>query len=295
MRSKKIAQDKCLSLKKMLNNGEQIVAPGAYDAISAWLIQKAGFPCVYLGGHAQTASLLGLPDLALITLPEMRECIRRVAECVDLPIIVDADVGYGSLLLIQRTVREFEVAGACGIQIEDQPSPKRCGQTEGRSVVPIEEMTARIKAALAARRRPETLIIARTDARTSLGLEEAIKRGRTYAAAGADVIYVEAPESRQEMEDIIKAIDRPHMIDMVEGGLSPYLGWPELKEIGYSIAIYPASLEMAAAKTVQQVLEDISQKGRVLDWENKMFSLEEYHRLLEFEEFFNREKTFRQG
>ena len=281
------------SLRSLVQGDRIVVAPGAYDALSAILIQQAGFPCVYLGGNAHTASALGLPDIGLITLTEMRECVRRTAACVDLPIIVDADVGYGSFLLVQRAIREFEAAGASAIQIEDQVSPKKCGHELGREVVEVEEMIARIRAAVDARRNPETLIVARTDARTTHGLEEAIRRGLAYASAGADVIFVESPESEDEFQKVARAIQVPLLANMVEGGRSPYLPWSRLEEMGFKIAIYPGSAVHAAAAAVQAVLAEIRDHGCVEHTEERMLMLKQYHDALHFQEYLAKESAFR--
>ena len=281
------------SLRRLLQGDRIVVAPGAYDALSALLIQQAGFPCVYLGGNAHTASTLGLPDIGLITLTEMRECVRRTAACVDLPMIVDADVGYGSFLLVQRAIREFEAAGASAIQIEDQVSPKKCGHELGREVVEVEVMIARIRAATDARRNPETLIVARTDARTTHGLEEAIRRGRAYASAGADVIFVESPESEDEFREVAQSIQAPLLANMVEGGRSPYLPWPRLQELGFKIAIYPGSAVHAAARAVQAVLTEIRDHGCVARPEEQMLVLKQYHDLLRFQDYLTAESAYR--
>lgn len=281
------------SLRSMVAGDRIVVAPGAYDAFSAILIQQAGFPCVYLGGNAQTASSLGLPDVELITLTDMRECVRRTAGCVDLPIIVDADVGYGTFLLVQRAVREFEAAGATAIQIEDQVSPKKCGHELGREIVEVDEMVARLRAAVDARRSPETLIVARTDARTTHGLEEAIRRGRAYANAGADIIFVESPESEGEFREVARAIGAPVLANMVESGRGPYLPWPRLQELGFAIAIYPGSAAYAAAGAVQAVLTEIREHGCADRSMEGMLTLKEYHDVLHFQEYVARESAYR--
>src|SRR5437879_2771091 len=184
------------SLRSLLQQDQIAVAPGAYDMLSALLIEQAGFSCLYMTGNGQSASALGLPDLGMMSLSEMAERVRRTVATVGLPVIVDGDDGYGNLLTLQRAVREFEASGAGAIQLEDQVSPKRCGHELGREVVPVEEMIARLRAATDARTSPDTLIIARTDARTGHGLGEAIRRGRIYAAHGADVVVGESPERR---------------------------------------------------------------------------------------------------
>lgn len=253
--------------------------------LSALLVQEAGFSCVYLTGNGQAASALGVPDVGLITLTEMAERVRRTAACVDLPIIADGDTGYGSFLLIQRMVREFEAAGASGIQIEDQVSPKRCGHELGRKVVDAEEMVARIRAAVDSRQRQGTVIIARTDARTTLGLAEAIRRGRLFAAAGADVIFVESPETEDEFREIVRSIDAPILANMVETGRSPYLSSRYLEQIGIKLAIYPATGFLSATGAVRKAFSELRERGRAEASLGMMLSLAEYHELLRFQDF----------
>jgi len=261
-----------------------IVAPGAYDMLSALLIERAGFGCIYMTGNGQTASALGLPDLGLVTLSEMAERVRHTRACTSLPIIADADVGYGSMLSVRRAVQEFENAGASGLHIEDQASPKKCGHELGRQLVTPEEMIGRIRAAVDARQTLDTIIIARTDARTTLGLSEAIRRGRAYADAGADVVFVESPESEDEFKEVARSIPVPTLANMVESGRSPYLTWSRLQELGFKIAIYPGSAVCAAAGAVQAVLGEIRDHGRVEDAKNSMMTLEQYHDVLHFNE-----------
>jgi len=281
------------SLRDLLRGDGIVVAPGAYDMLSALLIQQAGFPCVYLTGNGQAASALGLPDLGFITLSEMAERVRRTAAIVDLPIIADADDGYGNLLQVQRAVREFEAAGAAAIQIEDQASPKKCGHELERTLVEPEEMIARLRAATDARRNPQTVIIARTDARTTHGLAEAIRRERLYVAAGAEVAFVESPESEEEFREAARAIPAPVLANMVETGRSPYLSWQRLQELGCKIAIYPGSAFLAASGAVRATLAEIRERGRAEQTLERMLSLKEYHAVLHFQDYLTTERRLR--
>ena len=197
------------SLKALLARRKIVAAPGAYDALSALLIEQAGFDAIYLTGNGQAASMLGLPDVGLITLTEMAERIRAIRAVTSVPLIADADVGYGSLINVRRAVREFEAAGASAIQLEDQVSPKKCGHELGRTIVSTGEMEQRLGAAVEGRLNADTLIIARTDARTVHGLDEAIARGRAYAKAGADIIFVESPESEEELRKVTEINPAP--------------------------------------------------------------------------------------
>ncbi len=271
------------SLRALLGQGI-VTAPGAYDALSALLIEQAGFPAIYLTGNGQTASMLGLPDVGLITLTEMADRVRCTRAVTNVPLIADADVGYGSLLNVRRAMRELEAAGANAVQFEDQVSPKKCGHELGRSIVAISEMEQRLRAAADGRRNPDTLIVARTDARTTHGLPEAIQRGQAYASAGADVIFVESPESEAELGEIAASIPAPTMANMVETGRSPYLSARRLGELGFAIAIYPATAFLAATFAVRAVMSQLRRHGLIEDL-SRLATLEDYHKVLGFSEY----------
>jgi 2,3-dimethylmalate lyase len=281
------------SLGDVIRDRGIVVAPGAYDVLSALLIEQAGFDCIYLTGNGQAASALGLPDLGLITFSEMAERTRQTALRTTLPLIVDADDGYGSLLSLQRAVQEFEFAGAGAIQIEDQASPKKCGHELGREIVPVDEMILRLRAAAAARRSSETLLIARTDARTTEGLDEAIRRGQAYTAAGADVIFIESPESRAELAEIARAIRAPKLANMVETGRTPYLSWRDLAELGFELVIYPVTAVLAASGAVRRVVTEIAEHGRADENSRASLTLGEYHDVLSFYRFQQAESDYR--
>lgn len=276
-----IATPTTASLRSLIERDGFVVAPGAYDMISARIIKQAGFSAIYLTGNGQSASTLGLPDLGYLTLSEMAERARQSYACTGLPLIVDADTGYGSVLTLQRAVREFEAAGASGIQIEDQLLPKKCGHEPGREVVSVQDMMSRLRAASEARRNPETMIIARTDARSVHGLEEAIRRANAYAEV-ADVLFVESPESEEELEVIAGSIAKPTFVNMVETGLTPYLPSSRLKELGFSIAIYPATAFLSASAAVQRAMAELHESGLAQESLKSMLSLSEYHDILDF-------------
>jgi len=277
-----------VTVRELIERDGFVQAPGAYDMLSALLVQRAGFSCVYLTGNGQTASTLGAPDLGLITLPEMAERVRQTSFSTGLPIIVDADTGYGSLLTLQRAVREFEAGGASAIQVEDQLLPKKCGHEPGRQVVGVPDMLARLRAAADARRDPATMLIARTDARSAHGLAEAIDRARAYAEV-ADVLFVESPESEQELAEIAAAVPKPVLANMVETGRTPYLPAWRLRELGYAIAIYPVAAALAASAAVLAVLEELRVAGRAEGMLDRMLTLREYHDVLRFDEAAARE------
>ncbi len=276
--------DRTMSLSKLLNRQAGIiVAPGAYDPMSAKLVERYGFPCVYMTGNGNAASLLGMPDLGLITLSEMVERVRHICSAVKIPVIVDADTGFGSVLNVRRAVQELEAAGASAIQIEDQMDPKRCGHELGRKVIPAEEMISKIEVAAEARSKDELLIIARTDARTGKGLDEAIHRGNIYAEAGADIIFVESPESTEELRQIPKKVHAPVLVNMVENGRTPYLSAKVLSEMGFKVAIFPASTILGALFGAEKVLEAIRRDGYVRK-RDFMIPFSEYHELTGFRE-----------
>jgi 2-methylisocitrate lyase-like PEP mutase family enzyme len=243
-------------LRALLAEGELIVAPGVFDGLSAHLVRRTGFRAAYLTGAGVAASGFGLPDIGVVTGSEMAERAGLVTSVLGgIPLIADADTGYGSALNVVRTVRAYEQAGAAAIQLEDQTFPKRCGHLPGKEVIGQDEFLARLGAALEAR--TDALIVARTDARATLGLSAAIDRANAYARAGADVIFVEAPRSDAEVAQIAKEVDAPLLINLVEGGLTPDGGPQRLQELGYAIAIYPANLLMAAAKGMIAALRDL--------------------------------------
>ena len=235
-------------LRKLVEAEEILILPGAYDALSAKLAQAAGFQAVYLTGYGQSASKLGEPDVGLMCMSEMAERTRDIAMAVDIPVACDADTGFGGPVNVIRTVREYERAGAAAIQLEDQTMPKKCGHMLGRQVVPAEEMAEKIRAAAAARGDPDFLIIARTDARTEHGIDEAIRRGRLYEEAGADIIFIESLETVDEMKRVNREIRKPTIANMVEGGRTPFLPARELQEIGYSAVIFPITTLYAGAE-----------------------------------------------
>lgn len=242
-------------LREMLNQKGVIMAPGAYDAWSAKLVEKAGFKAVYMTGYGVSASVLGKPDIGLITLKEMADMAKNIANAVDIPLIADADNGNGSSLNVVRTIQEYERGGVAAIQLEDQVFPKRCGHMEGKEIIPMNEMVAKIKAAVYARQNPDTVIIARTDARAVVSYDEAVKRCIAYAEAGADVIFLEAPQSEEEVKKAAQLINAPLLANMVENGKTPLFTTNELEELGYKIAIYPVTPLYSATKAMMESLD----------------------------------------
>jgi carboxyvinyl-carboxyphosphonate phosphorylmutase len=250
------------TLRDLLAGPEMVVAPGAYDALSARLVEAGGFPVVYMSGFGASASMLGRPDVGLATLTEMAGSARRIAQAVDVPVIADADTGYGNVINVIRTVREYEQAGVAGIHLEDQVTPKRCGHMAGKEVIPAEEMVGKIRAAVAARADDDFVIIARTDAAIVEGLPAAIQRAERYFDSGADMLFVEAPTSEREIETVATALGHiPLVFNWAEKGLTPPIPLERVRELGFKLVIFPSSTLYAATAGIRQVLEAIRGDG----------------------------------
>ena len=249
------------ALRARIAAGGLVVAPGVFDMASARIADAMGFDALYLTGFGVSASLLGLPDAGFATLTDMEAVVRRVAGGTGAPLIADADTGYGGPLNVAHTVRAYEAAGAAAIQLEDQEFPKKCGHLPGRRVVPAAEMAVRIAVAAEARHDPNLLVVARTDARTAHGLDEALARADAYAAAGADVLFVESPESEDEMARIAARATKPLLANMVEGGRTPILPRARLEALGYAVAIFPVTGLLAAAAALEAAYGALRRDG----------------------------------
>jgi 2-methylisocitrate lyase-like PEP mutase family enzyme len=248
-------------LREALASKTFFAAPGIFDMISAKLADTMGFTALYATGYGTVASHLGVADVGLATYTDMVGRVGAFAQATNTPVIADADTGYGGLLNIRYTVAGYEAAGLAAIQIEDQETPKKCGHTPGRRVVPLEDMLLKIEVAVATRRNPDFLIVARTDARTALGLDEAIRRGKAFAQAGADIVFVESPESEDEMARIGSEIEAPLLANMVEGGRTPILPAARLQQLGYAMAIYPAVGFLAITAALERVYTHLKKTG----------------------------------
>lgn len=279
---------KTTRLRHLLARPQLLVVPCAYDALSARLVEAAGYEACFLSGAAVAASQLGMPDVGLLTLTEVATQARRMADGIEIPLLADADTGYGNAINAMRAVRELERAGAAGLMLEDQVTPKRCGHFEGKQVVPVEEMVEKLVAAVRARRDPALVLVARTDAIAVEGLEHALERARAYAAAGADVLYVEAPRTVEELAAVPPALPLPCLADMVEGGLTPLLPAADLERMGYRIALYANLALRAGAKAVERAFETLRRDGtsaalldEILSWEERqgLVGLPDWQRL----------------
>jgi 2-methylisocitrate lyase-like PEP mutase family enzyme len=278
-------------LKTALSRKGLITAPGVYDMISARIADGLGFEALYMTGYGVSASL-GLPDAGLVSYTEMVSRVAQICQGTSTPVICDADTGFGGLLNVERTVKGYEAAGAAAIQIEDQVFPKRCGHTPGRRVVPIEDMVRKIQVAAASRSSPDFLIVARTDARTRHGLDEALRRGEAFAKAGADILFIESPESEEEMAAIGKRFDKPLLANMADGGRTPILSKARLEQLGYRIAIFPATGFLATAKALANVYGVLKDKGSSDTLASEFYPFDKFCRLVGFEHVWEFEKRW---
>lgn len=283
-------------LRQRLASGPLIVAPGIYDAYGARFVEQAGFEAVYLTGNGVSASLLGRPDVGLVDLTMIASHARRVAACVDIPLICDADTGYGNAVNVRHTVEEFEAAGVAAIHLEDQASPKRCGQLPGaRPVIELGEAVGKIEAAVAARRDPDFIIIARTDSAEAHGLDEAIKRGQAYRKAGADVIFVEmkaGPGILDDLKRITSEVDAPCLVNMNAGGKLDELDAPGIGRLGLRLAIYPGLARSAAGFAIREALAGLRKDGNTRAVRGRMLGLNEYNQVLKLAEVEEWEKKY---
>ena len=250
------------ALRALLAGPEPVLAPGAYDALSARLIEAAGFAAVYMTGFGTSASYLGRPDVGLVTMAEMVDHARRLVQATRVPVIADADTGYGNPINVIRTVQAYESAGVAAIHIEDQVAPKRCGHMEGKQVIPVEDMVQKVRAAVSAKGSPEFVLIARTDARAVEGFQPALDRVRRYRDAGADVIFFEAPQTEEEIATVARELrGTPLMFNWAEGGKTPPVPLSRLRELGYSIVIFPITALLSATRAVQEALVELRRNG----------------------------------
>ena len=271
-------------LRQKLERGEFIVAPGVFDMISTMLAQRVGFDAVYASGYWLTASYLGLPDAGIATYTDMLNRVAKVVEKSTAPVIADADTGFGGLLNVHHTVRGYEAAGVSAIQIEDQEFPKKCGHTPYRRVIPLEDMVAKVRVAVDARKSKDFLVIARTDARSGLGFEESVRRGQAYAEAGADLVFVEALKSEDEMRRACAAIRKPMMANMSDGGATPIRPAAELKSLGYSLAIWPAMAALSASAAMEHAMLNLKATGTSIAPDVPLWSFDAFCRMVGFED-----------
>ncbi|WP_424139480.1 isocitrate lyase/PEP mutase family protein [Roseomonas chloroacetimidivorans] len=264
------------TLRELMRGPELLVAPGVADALNARLVGRMGFQAVYMTGAGTAATRLGRPDIGLLSVTEMVDNAERIADAASVPLIADADTGYGGVMNVQRTIRAYERAGVAGVHIEDQVWPKRCGHLDGKAVVPAEEMAAKIRAACDARHDPDFVVIARTDALAVEGFERAMDRARLYEAAGADMIFIEAPRTLEQLRAIPAAFGVPTVFNMSASGKTPFRTAAELRDMGFRLAIYPNFLLLAGLTAARQVLEELRSTGTVEGVAGRMTSFPEF-------------------
>ena len=280
--------------QKLARKGSIVVAPGVYDLISALVADRMGFEALYVTGYGTVASAMGLPDAGIATYRDMVERIGTIAKMTKTPVVADADTGYGGLLNVRHTIRGYEAAGVTAIQLEDQEFPKKCGHTPNRRVIPTEDMVQKIRVASDSRSSKDFLIIARTDSRTGLGLDESMRRMEAYAKAGADILFIEAPESEAEMETIGRRFDQPLLANIVNGGKTPMLPAKRLAELGYRIAIFPATGFLSTAAALEGAYGELKEAGTNTG-KTPMYSFADFNKLIGFPDVWEFEKKYGLG
>lgn len=278
-------------LRDLINGPDIVVLPGAHDVLSAKIIEQAGFPVIFTSGFGLSASALGVPDLGLLTMTESLDRVQRIVDAVSVPVVADMDTGYGNPLNVLRTAQECVRIGAAGIILEDQLWPKRCGHMEGKSVIPMKEHVEKIHAAVHARCEEDLVIIARTDAIAPLGLEEAIRRGHAYSEAGADVIFIEAPQSMEQLEMIALDFDVPLFANMIEGGKTPFLSAHQLENLGFKMVVYPLSGLFAATSAIQKLAQHLMLTGSTSGYEH-MVSFSQFEKVVDLNHYKELESQF---
>jgi methylisocitrate lyase len=268
------------TLRERLEDPRILVTMGVHDGLTALIAERAGFEALYHGGYAAAANHHGLPDIGIIGLAEMVESVRRVTNVASTPVIADCDTGYGDIAAVKRTMAEMEAVGAAAIQIEDQVFPKKCGHLDGKQVIERDQMILKIRAAVGARRDPQTLVIARTDALQPLGLDEAIDRCNAYAEAGADLLFVDAPRTREELGEIARRVDGPSLANMSETGRTPALTADVLQALGYSVVIFPATGTWTIAHAFEAVCDELREHGTTRGFAERFMPFEELNELL---------------
>jgi 2,3-dimethylmalate lyase len=284
---------KTTRLKALIQRPEILQCPGVYDAYLARTVEQAGFEALYMTGAGVSHARLGVPDLGLLSFSEMLDQAGRIADAVEIPLIADADTGYGNAINVMRTIRAYERAGVAGCHIEDQEMPKRCGHFDEKHVIPVTEMLGKLAAALDARDDEDFIIIARTDARGVVGLDQALERAQAYAAAGADVIFVESPRSEVELERIGQSIDAPLLANMVETGLTPLLSAKTLQRLGFSVVIHPGAIGRFIGKQLQPFLQTLRREGSTISELDKMLDFASQNAVVGLPEMLARARRYR--
>ena len=275
---------KALLIRQALATHGQLIMPGVYDALSAKIAARAGFEVIFITGYSLSATLLGEPDFGLLTQTEVVATAQRICSVVDAPVIVDADTGYGNAINVMRTVQDLIRAGAGGMFLEDQVWPKRCGHMKGKQVIPLDEHIKKLKAANEAKGDDDFFIVARTDSRQALGLNDAIERGLAFKAAGADAVFIEAPESKEEMKEISRHVPGPLVANMLERGVTPLMGPDELRDLGFNLVVWPLAPLYAVAKSLTDVYTTLRREGSTLAILDRLMPFDDFNRVVGLEE-----------
>jgi 2-methylisocitrate lyase-like PEP mutase family enzyme len=285
--------DKAHVIRQALSQSGQIIMPGVYDALSAKIAARCGFEVIFITGYSLSATLLGEPDFGLLTQTEVIAAAQRICSVVETPVIVDADTGYGNAINVIRTVRDLIGAGAAGMFLEDQVWPKRCGHMKGKQVIPLDEQLKKLKAAVEAKQNRDFFIVARTDSRQALGLNAAIERGIAFKEAGADAVFIEAPESKDEMKEISKQVPGPLVANMLERGVTPLMGPNELKELGFDLVVWPLAPLYSAAKSLTEVYTTLRRDGSTLAILDRLMPFDEFNRIVGLDEKYALDAKYR--
>ena len=280
-------------IRQALRAQGQLIMPGVYDALSAKIAARAGFEVIFITGYSLSATLLGEPDFGLLTQSEVVGAAQRICAVVDTPVIVDADTGYGNAINVMRTVQDLIRAGAAGMFLEDQVWPKRCGHMMGKQVIALDEQLKKLRAAIEATQGSEFFIVARTDSRQALGLTEAITRGLAFKEAGADAVFIEAPESKEEMKEIAHQVPGPLVANMLERGVTPLMGPKELKELGFDLIVWPLAPLYSAAQSLTEVYTTLRRDGSTLAILDRLMPFDDFNRIVGLEEKYALDAKYR--
>lgn len=285
--------EKAEMIRRSLKTSGQLVMPGVYDALSARIATQTGFEVIFISGYSLAATMLGEPDFGILTQTEMLSAAQRICSVTDLPVIVDADTGYGNAINVIRTVDELIRIGAAGMFLEDQVWPKRCGHMKGKQVIPLEEQLKKLQAAIDAKRTRDFFIVARTDARQALGLNEAITRGIAFKKAGADAVFIEAPETKEEMLEIARYVPGPLVANMLERGVTPLMGPQELRDLGFDLVVWPLAPLYSVAKSLSEVYTTLRRDGTTVDILDRLMPFDEFNRIVGLEEKYQLDEKYR--
>src|SRR5262245_59186057 len=285
--------EKAKLIRRYLSEKEQLVMPGVYDALSAKIASRAGFEVIFITGYSLSATVLGEPDFGLLTQTEVVSAAQRICSVVDTPVIVDADTGYGNAINVIRTVEDLMRAGAAGMFLEDQVWPKRCGHMRGKQVIPLDEQLKKLRAAVEAKGNNDFFIVARTDSRQALGLDEAITRGLAFKEAGADAVFIEAPESKEEMKQISTKVPGPLVANMLERGVTPLMGPKELKDLGFDLIVWPLAPLYSVAKSLTDVYSTLRREGSTAAILDRLMPFDEFNRIVGLEEKYALDNKYR--